>query len=222
MEWKNLENSVYLSNKILEWNTKIAELSTKEDHKSIEIWNADTQTDLTAQKIQETELDLIASKQNIEIDILTLNERIKEKEKQYKYNYGTLHFSLPLESQKTEIETLKSELQTESKILVNKKKQILFSPFTELKSSENLKSLIHHFKKASIQDIRAPEIDVEFEQYLRQEMFQISTLEDIDKLRAIADRVVKLEYVLLKEKSKMSIVNQYVGKEYSKFQFFKF
>ena len=41
-------------------------------------------------------------------------------------------------------------------------------------------------------------------------MFQITTLEDIDKLRSIADRVVKLEYILLKEKSKMHIVNQYV------------
>lgn len=50
-------------------------------------------------------------------------------------------------------------------------------------------------------------------------MFQISTLEDIDKLRAIADRVVKLEYILLKEKSKMSIVNQYVGTSFVNFRY---
>jgi len=49
------------------------------------------QTDLTSDKIQETELDLIVSKQNIEIDIISLNERIKAKEKQYKFDYGMLH-----------------------------------------------------------------------------------------------------------------------------------
>ncbi|CAI2378451.1 unnamed protein product [Moneuplotes crassus] len=201
LECANLENSVYLNNKIQELNTRIAELYDREENKSIEVCHADIQTDLTAQKIQETELDLLASKQNIEIDILSLNERIKEKEKQFKFNY---------ESQKKEIELLRQEVENENKILISKKKQLLLSPFNELQSDAKLRDLVYHFKKANIQDIKAPEIDIEFEAYLRTEMFQISTLEDIDKLRATADRVVKLEYILLKEKSKMSIVSQYV------------
>lgn len=87
---------------------------------------------------------------------------------------------------------------------------MILSPFNELQSDAKLRELIYHFKKASIQDIKAPEADIEFESYLRHEMFQISTLEDIDKLRTTAERVVKLEYILLREKSKMHIVNQYV------------
>ena len=94
--------------------------------------------------------------------------------------------------------------------MVSKKKQLLISPFGELQSEAKLRELIYHFKTANIQDIKSPEIDVEFESYLRREMFQISTLEDIDKLRSTADRVVKLEYILLKEKSKMHLVSQYV------------
>ena len=82
------------------------------------------------------------------------------------------------------------------------------SPFTELKSSMKMRQLISHFKHASLQDVNS--LDIEFEEYLRNEMFQITTLEDIDKLRATAERVVKLEYILLKEKSKMHLVSQYV------------
>ena len=44
-------------------------------------------------------------------------------------------------------------------------------------------------------------------------MFQISTLEDIDKLRKTSERVIKLEYILLKEKAKMHLVSQYVDAE---------
>lgn len=105
---------------------------------------------------------------------------------------------------------MKEEVENENKLTISKKKQLLLSPFGELQSDAKLKELIYHFKKVNIQDIKAPEIDIEFESYLRREMFEITTLEDIDKLRSIADRVVKLEYILLKEKSKMHIVNQYV------------
>lgn len=71
-------------------------------------------------------------------------------------------------------------------------------------------ALIHHFKKASIQDVKAPEIDVEFQAYFRKEMFHITTLEDINKLRETSERVIKLEYILLREKSKTHLITEYV------------
>ena len=87
------------------------------------------------------------------------------------------------------------------------------SPFNELKSEFKMRELISFFKNASIQDVKAPDIDIEFEEYLRKEMFQISTLDDIDKLRKTSERVIKLEYILLKEKAKMHLVSQYVDVE---------
>jgi hypothetical protein len=166
---------------------------------------------MTCDKIKEIELDLIASKENLEIDMITLNERVKDKEKQYKFNYGKIpHNKSTIESQYKELELLKQEIDTENKCLISKKRQLVLSPFTELQSDAKLRELIYHFKKAGIQNVKSPEVDIEFESYLRQEMFQISTLEDIDKLRHTAERVVKLEYILLREKSKMHIVNQYV------------
>lgn len=117
---------------------------------------------------------------------------------------------ITLESQRKEIELHRQELVQETKLLVSKKKQLLLSPFNELHSEPKLRELISHFKKAHIQSIPSGDLDIEFESYLRREMFQISTLDDIDKLRTTADRVVKLEYILLKEKSKMHLVSQYV------------
>lgn len=90
LECKNLESSVYLENKIQECNIKLAELYHSTNHNPIEVWNADIQTDLTCDQIQENELELVASKQSIEIDIMTLNERIKQKEKDFKFDYGNM------------------------------------------------------------------------------------------------------------------------------------
>ena len=218
IEIKNLENSVYLENKIQECNIRIAELTKWDVSKTVEVWNADVQTMLTCDRLKETEVELITTKQNLEIDLLTLNQRIKAKEKEFRFDYGKqldwvnqhLLLTFNIESHRKEIELLRQEVANENKCLVAKKKQLLLSPFSELKSDAKLRDLIYHFKKASIQDVKAPDIDIEFEAYLRREMFQISTLEDIDKLRNTCERVVKLEYILLREKSKMHLVNQYV------------
>ena len=89
IEVKNLENNVYLENKIQELNMKLGEINQSGfDTNTIELVNCETQTVLTCDVIRETELELLSCKKNLEIDLLVLNDKIKAKEKEFKFDYG--------------------------------------------------------------------------------------------------------------------------------------
>ena len=93
IEIRNFENNVYLENKLQECNIRLAEIQRFDVSKVVELCHAEVQTLLTIDDIRETEVELISSKKNIEIDIMMLNERMKTKEKEMKFDYGKITYS---------------------------------------------------------------------------------------------------------------------------------
>lgn len=88
IEIKNLENSVYLENRIQEYNKRLAEVNQIDFSKTVEVCNADIQTSITCDQLQEAEVELLSYKKGFEVDVMMLNEKVKAKEKEFKFNYG--------------------------------------------------------------------------------------------------------------------------------------
>jgi hypothetical protein len=90
MEIRNLEDHVYLDARLQEVSRRVAEMGGMSGGSIMEVCSVGVQSDMTGDNIRETELELVANKKKLEVDVMLLAERIKAKEKEYKLNYGEI------------------------------------------------------------------------------------------------------------------------------------